>query len=317
MKSLLHLIVIALLAHVSLKAQWVQTSGPSGGAVSQFALNATNGHVYALSNNGVYRSINNGATWTPVTNSLPGDAAFFAIAAGGTNVYIGTVSFSDTKIVYRSTDNGETWTLTNGTGLPSFGSVGALMVLGSSLLAHVSSFISGTSFYVSTNGGDNWTASNSGMPANVTIAYLTTKGSDIYAASSITSSVKGVFRSTDNAASWTTTGLVLRANCQVIGTFLAEFLADTNASAAVGVVLSFSTVSAPDSGTYAIVDSINLVTTGKVYVEYYDPSNAWTTHSGSVKVAANGAQRIFTFCGVDLFVSPTNKKTVSIRGTCN
>ncbi len=189
-----------LLSSVGVQAQWVQTSGPSGGSVSQFAVNATNGDVYALANSGVYRSTNNGATWTPITNSIAADVPLYSVAASGTTVYVGSTTIVNPKIIFRSTDNGDTWTQMNSAGLPGFATMSVMLIVGSKLLAHVSTALGSPSFYSSTDGGDSWVASNAGMPANASATFLTMKGTDIYAA--LSNTVKGIYKSTDNGVNW-------------------------------------------------------------------------------------------------------------------
>ncbi len=109
---------------------------------------------------------------------------------------------------------------------------------------------------------------------------------------------------------------IQKPNCHTTGTYYAEFLVDTSA-APTGVALAFSTTSSPDTGTYTVVPDVPSVTTGKVYVEYYDPSTAWHGTSGSVHVASQSGMKVYTFCSLTLNAGGTNNKTVSLRGTCN
>jgi len=200
MKYLITILILLLLGGIPAMGQWVQTSGPSGGFVSQLVVNAANGYVYALANNGVYRSTNNGASWVPVTNSFGADMPLYSIAASGTTVYIGSSTIVNPKIVYRSTDNGDTWSQMNGSGLPGYATMSVMLVVGSKLLAHVTTALGSPPFYSSTDGGDTWVASNAGMPANSSAIFLTTKGSDIYAG--LSNTVKGIYKSTDNGVNW-------------------------------------------------------------------------------------------------------------------
>ncbi len=188
-------------------AQWTQTSGPSGGTVSQLAVNQTDGSVFAVASGDAYRSTNNGASWTPLTNTLPADIGATVVTASGSTVYLGYTGTLDNKIVYRSTDNGDTWTKATCTGIPSYYFPAAMIVIGSKLLMSTSYLIGGGKMFASTDGGENWTESGTGLPVSLVVAYFTMNGSDIYAASSIISTVKGVYKSTDNGANWTATTL--------------------------------------------------------------------------------------------------------------
>jgi hypothetical protein len=95
----------------------------------------TNAHIYSLVFSGtnlfagtdsgkVYRSTNNGATWTSVRVAT---YAMYALAVSGTVLFAGSVGIES---VYRSTDNGTNW---QGIGLSA--DVRALAVSGTDLYA--------------------------------------------------------------------------------------------------------------------------------------------------------------------------------------
>ena len=214
-------IVIALLAVILLSsitfAQWIQTSGPSGGLVSQLVTNPTNAYVFANVNGDVYRSTDAGATWTPQTNSLQGNINSSVITASGTSVYLGVTSGNTPNILFRSTDNGDTWAVATATGIPAFYYPGAMIVSGSKLLMYGSYLLGGGKMFASTDGGENFTESTTGLPANFLAGYIAMKGSAIYAASFLTSAVKGVYKSTDNGVNWAPDGTTFMGAAQING----------------------------------------------------------------------------------------------------
>jgi len=110
---------------------------------------------------------------------------------------------------------------------------------------------------------------------------------------------------------------VVHTNNNGLGSgYIVEFLTDTSA-APTGVALVFGGGTSPAAGDYTVQADVSQLTTGQVYVEYYDPATAWHGTTGTVKVTASGSQRVATFCNMELTATPTNKKTVSIRGTFN
>src|SRR5437868_7021535 len=84
-------------------AQWVQTTGPSGGTVRAIAVLGTD--LFAgLTNCGVFRSTDNGATWKPSSAGLPPNSNIHTLAVSGTTLFAGTDDG-----IYRSTDHGSHW----------------------------------------------------------------------------------------------------------------------------------------------------------------------------------------------------------------
>ena len=181
-------------------AQWEQSNGPDGGRVVALSVNATSGIVFAVANDGAFRSTDGGVSWTPLLADLPGNLSVDAIGSFGTNTYLAGYSTGSTPAIYHSTDDGDSWIQKGAAGIPANSHVvNAFAWSGGELLAG----FSGIGVVRSSNDGEDWTASNTGLPANISIGYFTQLGAEIYAGSALSSSVKGVFRSSDGGASWT------------------------------------------------------------------------------------------------------------------
>src|SRR5262245_3660128 len=72
-------------------AQWQQTAGPGGGRVSAFAVSGTN--LFAATSSAVFRSTDDGVSWTAANRGLTGSVRVLAanrmglFGAGGRGVF--------------------------------------------------------------------------------------------------------------------------------------------------------------------------------------------------------------------------------------
>ena len=100
------IVLISILLHISnsvfsQNAFWQATNGPNDGAVTALAINSK-GHIFAMSNY-LYRSTDNGGTWTKLTGAPSG--GFYTVATA-TNDYLIGGSYG---AIHMSADNGDTW----------------------------------------------------------------------------------------------------------------------------------------------------------------------------------------------------------------
>ena len=144
----------------------------------------------------VYRSSNNGSSWTKIDSGLV-HVNLKAFAQIGNTLFAGT---DGSMGVYKSTDDGITWLPAN-TGLAST-NVYALAVSGTALLAAT---IEGAGIYRSTDNGNTWTAANTGLN-NKKVFSLTAIGASVFAGTEL-----GVYRSTDNGVNWTSVNTELKS----------------------------------------------------------------------------------------------------------
>ena len=164
--------------------QWEKAAGPVGGWISEIAQNGT--YTFASTLAGIYRSADNGQTWTQMNNGI-GEPYALGLAVDGSKVF----TSSEHGVVWRSTDDGESWTLLN-SGLPDR-SVEALIVRGAEVFAG----LDGGGVYRSTDDGQTWAAVNNGL-TSLNVRELFYRGSVILAGTRDA----GVFRSTDGGATW-------------------------------------------------------------------------------------------------------------------
>ena len=140
----------------------------------------------STSANGVYRSTNNGVTWSAVNTGITTPLLDMrSLAVKGTDLYAG----SDGYGIFKSTNDGGNWSLVN-TGLPgSYYAVSSLAVAGNNIIAGTY----GAGVYKSTNDGGNWAAVNNGVSSTDDILAMGVNGTSVYA-STLTGSL---FKTTD------------------------------------------------------------------------------------------------------------------------
>ncbi len=176
---------------------WNRTSSwnPGTGRLAAFAIHPANEAIIYVGSpgGGIWKSINAGTTWQPLTDNNALWMSVFALTIDPSNqniVYAGTTGSNG---LLKSTNAGATWALTGS------GPTGTIR----KILIHPTTpnivFACATNgIFRSVNGGTNWTQVHTGSkediefkPDNLNIMYAT--GSDVY-------------RSVDNGVSWTVVG---------------------------------------------------------------------------------------------------------------
>ena len=177
---------------------WQQTNGPYGGRIQSLAINNSNGYIFAgTAGGGVFRSMDNGNSWTAVNNGFSVLVLYALVINASGHIFAGTYDG-----VFRSTNNGDSWTEVI-TGLPNFLVVSSLAINSS---GHIFAGVSGGVFR-STNNGDSWTAVNNGL-ADFDVNTLAINASGHIFVGTAGTYVGGVFqfggvyRSTDDGNSW-------------------------------------------------------------------------------------------------------------------
>ncbi|KAF0140012.1 MAG: hypothetical protein FD122_2773 [Stygiobacter sp.] len=158
---------------------------------------APNGYIYAAGNSsGVYRSIDNGLTWTP---SSAGFTELILKYVTAVTVNKNNIVFAGTfgGTVYKSIDYGLTWTLVN----PSYnlGAINCIITLSNGDLLAGSDVI-GVNY--SSDNGVTWIQKNYGIsnPKVKSLAQFT--NGDLYAGTDS----DGLYKSTNLAVTWTSIG---------------------------------------------------------------------------------------------------------------
>jgi len=167
-------------------AQWQHTSLDSNFIQSIITKGDT---IFAGSlKNGVFRSLNNGGSWTMVNTGLPGTVVVYAFAIKDSTVFTGGYGG-----VYKSTDYGDNWTPAY-TGMTNNG-IWSMALRGNDIIAGTY----GGGLYLSSNNGNNWDSINNGI-ANRCIMAINTKGDSIFAGTY--GNVGSIFFSPNNGVNW-------------------------------------------------------------------------------------------------------------------
>jgi hypothetical protein len=198
---------------------WTKKTGPYGGYIGDIVVHPTNFTLYALSsqyNNGgpLYRSTDNGATWTELGISVfSGDAGHFVdilMLSNGTLYalsYYQCCASNAGNNLYKSLDDGATWTKLNsgnGSAAGGFDYPTQVAYNNFSHTIYVFGQDSGSPFnnrvYRSLDGGATFSKGFGDLSGNFTNISITSTG-DVYALHSNT-----LFKSTDDGTTFTNVG---------------------------------------------------------------------------------------------------------------
>lgn len=152
----------------------------------------SNGDIFSGTNgDGVFRSQDNGASWTKINSGLT-DLSVMSLAINSSgDIFAGTAIDG----IFRSTNNGDNWTPVNN-GL-THTNVWSLAVNSSGHI-FAGSFSYGGGVFRSTDNGGSWTQVNTGLTELRVLSLAVNSSGHIFAGT-----VDGVFRSIDNGSSWT------------------------------------------------------------------------------------------------------------------
>jgi photosystem II stability/assembly factor-like uncharacterized protein len=191
---LILLFVILASTMPAVHAQRVQSSSSGARVISSLAASGTD--IFAGGYMCVFRSTNNGASWTDVTSNPLMSSPYYQIDALVTK---GTKLYAGGETVYQSTDRGASWTIIRPVDIWGI----------SSLAVSDSNLVAGHSYHgisLSSDNGLSWRSVISGGldTVDVWVSALLVGGADLFAAVAFgTADICAVYRSTDNGETWT------------------------------------------------------------------------------------------------------------------
>jgi hypothetical protein len=146
--------------------------------------------VFAATQNGIFRSSDDGSTWIRTFDSTENNWFYsLAIIASDSSPYTTLFAGCDDGI-YSSTDTGRSWHLKNGNGSEAFA------VRGDTL------FTAYRSVYFTTDGGVHWVAADSGVPSSLQYCLGPSETNEPSIVFLIGALGDGLYASTDNGAYW-------------------------------------------------------------------------------------------------------------------
>lgn len=177
-------------------SNWAAAFGGDGGEVCFHIKN--NSYILGeTQNNGVYRSTNGGASFSSSTSGLSGSAAWVSpiISHPDSN----GIFYTARQRVFKSTNWGSSWTaISNGTS----GTIREMAISKSS--ANVMYASSGSSMFVSTDRGYNYSAASSGLPARtITSISVHPDSPNVAVVSQSGFGTAKIHKTTNSGASWT------------------------------------------------------------------------------------------------------------------
>lgn len=152
---------------------WTQVStGLRGNSLNPTSILASGTTLWLGTQDGVFRSSDNGATWTASGAATFSGVRITKIATDGTDIFVATevrnLSTIDTvetpsECIYRSSDNGATWTAISN-GLPrNVGEIFSLTVVKTTFDTRLYALSNRDGVFVSTDAGKTWNSFNQGL----------------------------------------------------------------------------------------------------------------------------------------------------------
>lgn len=155
--------------------------------INAFAISGSS--IYAATENGLFKTTNNGISWNLISTSFSGQSIKSIIIVPKSNTILaGTYQ----NYIYRSTNNGSSWSkITDGFDRSTIASFGA----DSSGI-----IFAGTdnNIYRSTSDGTSWAKVANNITPNYVLSFAVSKGDSVF----VGTSDRGILRSGDKGISW-------------------------------------------------------------------------------------------------------------------
>ena len=235
---------------------------------------------------GIWKSIDNGSNWTPLTDELPQiGVSGIAVDYSNSNViYIATgdKDAGDTYSVgvYKSIDGGLTWNPTGTMGGSNPNSAGDLLIHPTN--NQIVWCATSNGIYRTTNAGSSWTRVSVGDFSQGSIRLKPGDPSTVYAVSN-----SGFFRSTNTGSSFTAVTIGLPASSS-------RLLLDVTAANAAYVYILSANASGGFQGIYRSIDGGSNFTARNTTTNVFESDQSW--YDLALAVSPTNANEIYTGC---------------------
>jgi photosystem II stability/assembly factor-like uncharacterized protein len=271
---------------------WDTANGGNSGIGPHETLSLTTDsqYVYAGAYNGMYRSSDNGASWTSLSSGLTDTVAYALCSAKG-HLFAGTLTG-----IFVSTNHGSSWTaLSNGA--PTY-HIKCIVGIDSVVLA-ATEYASVPSTYRSTNYGQSWSPVTSGLTElNVVFQTLLVDGRNVFGGST----TEGVWVSSDLGISWSNISSGLNGPAQKVMGLAVTGNSLFAATRGGTWVRPLTQVVAVEGGESGIPISMELMQ------NYPNPFNPRTVVSGQLPVASRVKLAVYDILGREVAVLVDEKK---------
>ena len=235
---------------------------------------------------GIWKSTNNGSTWTPLTDELPQiGVSGIAVDYSNSNViYIATgdkdAGDSYSVGVYKSTDGGVTWNPTGTMGGSNPSRAGDIVIHPTN--NQILWCATNNGIYKTTNAGTSWTQVQSGNFSQGNIRLKPGDPNTVYAVSN-----NRFFRSTDSGTTFSmiTTGLPANSG---------RLLLDVTPANANYIYILSATTGNGFQGIYRSIDGGTTFTARNTTTDVFESNQAW--YDLALAVSSTNAEEIYTGC---------------------
>lgn len=179
--------IYELLRSTDAGQSWQTLPTPNWTSMNRLITNS-NGQLFAATNNSVWRSDDDGDTWTQLTVGPSINSLRSLVSSPDDDLFVGTYNSK----IFRSTDNGDTWTEM----FTAANDIGAFAFVGSDVVYALTSF---AGFYKSTDNGTTWTLLPALPGTNGGFTVAANAAGDLF----IGSYDEVVLRSMDDGNTWT------------------------------------------------------------------------------------------------------------------